>query len=220
MLSQTIKPSQITLIDAPNGKLEIDAIWQDSDTVAIICHPNPMQGGTMNNKVVSTLFRYCRDAGMSVLRFNFRGVGASTGTTGNGEGEFIDGLTALRYALAQTGATRVWLGGFSFGGFITCRLAHAVSNDEEFAGLQLAGVALIAPSIVRHDTSQLTWQEDSTCLIYGQHDELVAPLALARFGEHRQIPTSVIDTGHFFHSKLVELRHALETYFGKCDEQG
>lgn len=204
---------EILLIDAPAGVLEVGALWQDdSDAVAILCHPNPMQGGTMNNKVVSTMYRFCRDAQMSVLRFNFRGVGRSSGETGYGDGEFEDAMTVLRYALAKTGARRLYLGGFSFGGYIACRVADALA-DAEFAELQLTDLALIAPSVVKNDTTNLTWHADRTYVIYGAHDELVAPSALATFAKQRALATTVIDTGHFFHAKLVELKAALQAHF-------
>lgn len=206
---------EILLIDAPNGKLEIDAIWQAgersaSDGLAIICHPNPMAGGTMNNKVVSTMYRFCRDCGMDVLRFNFRGVGQSTGTTGNGIGELTDALTVLRFALTKTKARKLWLGGFSFGGFVACQVADVIAKQDEFSEINLHNLALIAPSVVRNDTSVLTLPTERTFLVYGAHDELVSPSALAEFARVHQLPNQVIDTGHFFHAKLVELRQALE----------
>lgn len=207
---------EVLLIDAPNGKLEIEVLWQteptaNHDMLAVICHPNPMQGGTMNNKVVSTLFRFCRDCGMNVLRFNFRGVGRSTGIAGNGDGELTDALSALRYGLSQTQAKTVWLGGFSFGGFVACRLADLMAQSPEFADITLGELALIAPSIVRNDASQLTLP-DNSYVIYGKDDELVAPSLLAAFARQRELPNTVIDTGHFFHAKLVELRDALQQH--------
>lgn len=206
---------EILLIDAPNGKLEIDAIWQAgergaADGLAIICHPNPMAGGTMNNKVVSTMYRFCRDCGMDVLRFNFRGVGQSTGVAGNGIGELTDALTVLRFALTKTKARKLWLGGFSFGGFVACQVADAIAKQEEFSKINLHNLALIAPSVVRNDTSVLTLPTERTFLVYGAHDELIPPSALAEFAQAHQMPSQVIDTGHFFHAKLVELRQALE----------
>lgn len=213
---------EILLIEAPNGYLEVDAIWQSGertsqDFLAILCHPNPLQGGTMNNKVVSTMYRFCRDAGMDVFRFNFRGVGRSTGCSEYAEGEFIDALSVLRYALANTKARKLWLGGFSFGGFIACRLADAISSDldNEFYDLQLHDLVLIAPSVVKNDTSMLTWKAKNSCLIYGSSDEIVPPDALEKFGKDRQLPSVVMPTGHFFHGKLVELKQILNMHFEK-----
>lgn len=208
---------EIFLIDAPNGKLEVDAIWQSGerqadDGLALICHPNPMQGGTMNNKVVSTMYRFCRDRGMDVVRFNFRGVGRSTGQTGNGQGELIDALSVLRFAMTQTKARRLWLGGFSFGGFIAAWLADEISRNTEFQELVLTDLALIAPSVVKNDPSCLSWQADKTYVIYGDQDEIVDPRAIEAFAKVRQLPTVVLPTGHFFHGKLTELKNALQDF--------
>lgn len=208
---------EILLIDAPAGVLEVDAIWQSGerqtkDGLAILCHPNPVQGGTMNNKVVSTMYRFCRDAGMDVLRFNFRGVGRSTGQTGTGDGELEDALTVLRYALKHTKARKLWLGGFSFGGYTATRLASLMTDNEEFFDVNLHNLALIAPSVMRVGMASLRWQADHTFMIYGDQDELVSPEHLAQFAEEREIPTTVLSTGHFFHGKLVELGQSLQKH--------
>ncbi|MFB6349581.1 alpha/beta hydrolase [Moraxella sp. ZJ142] len=212
---------QIQLIDAPSGVLEIDSILQDgercaSDALAILCHPNPTQGGTMNNKVVSTMYRFCRDANMDVFRFNFRGVGRSSGSVGTGDGELADALAVLRYALSCTPARKLWLGGFSFGGYIACRLANLLGSDEvgelDLGEVNLHNLALIAPSIQRFGGKIPSWQADRTFMIYGDADELVSPALLADFAKRYQIASTVIPTGHFFHAKLVELKDALQAH--------
>lgn len=206
---------QTLLIDAPAGVLEVEMILQagarsPKDDFAIICHPNPTQGGTMTNKVVSTLYRYCRDAGMDVLRFNFRGVGRSTGRVGTGEGEFLDALTVLKFALTQTKARRLWLAGFSFGGYVACQVADHLRQAEDLVDVHLRNLVLIAPSVLRAGADELTWHADHAFMIYGDQDELVPPDAMRRFAEQRHMPTTVIQTGHFFHAKLTELRQALQ----------
>lgn len=206
---------ETVLIDALAGVLEVEMILQDGersarDDFAIICHPNPTQGGTMNNKVVSTLFRFCRDAGMDVFRFNFRGVGRSTGSVGTGLGELDDALTVLKFALTKTKARRLWLGGFSFGGYIAAKVAYHLPSDDSLAQVHLRNLALIAPSVQRAGADELTWQTDHAFMIYGDQDELVPPEAMDRFAEQNHLPVTVIETGHFFHGKLVELRQALE----------
>lgn len=206
---------QSLLIDAPAGVLEVQMILQSGerstkDNLAIICHPNPTQGGTMSNKVVSTLYRYCRDVGMDVLRFNFRGVGRSTGRVGTGDGEFLDALTVLKFALTQTKARRLWLAGFSFGGYVACRVADYLKHAEDLTDVHLRNLVLIAPSVLRAGIHDLTWHTDHAFMIYGDQDELVPPNAMQNFAEQHHMPTTVIETGHFFHAKLVELRQALE----------
>ncbi|OOR90037.1 alpha/beta hydrolase [Moraxella caviae] len=218
--------NDIVLIDAPAGKLEVEFILQDgertqADSLALICHPNPA-GGTMNNKVVSTMFRYCRDAGMDVARFNFRGVGNSTGVSEYGDGEFIDARTVLAWLTTQTQARQLWLGGFSFGGFVACRVADWLnaaknaSNDGGMQGLTLQHLALVAPSVERNDTSTLDITSPNTFMIYGDQDELVRPSVMADFAKARQIATTVMpDVGHFFHGKLTELKQALMAHTEK-----
>lgn len=206
---------QSLLIDSPAGVLEVEMILQAGersaqDHFAIICHPNPTQGGTMTNKVVSTLYRYCRDVGMDVLRFNFRGVGRSTGQVGTGEGEFFDALTVLKFALTQTKARHLWLAGFSFGGYVACRVADYLHDAQDLSDVHLRNLALIAPSVRRTGMDDLVWHTDRAFMIYGSQDELVSPVAMKRFAERHQMATTVIETGHFFHTKLVELRQALE----------
>lgn len=205
------------LIDAPAGKLEVDALWhadQPQGTaarVALLCHPNPVEQGTMMNKVVTTMYRFARDAGMHMVRFNFRGVGRSTGSYGHMTGEIDDALAVLRWIGQQTDARKLWLGGFSFGGYVALRTAEHVAEDDEFADFGLTDLALIAPSIEKHPTDDVRLPADKTFLIYGENDELVAPDALAAFGERFGIRARVFaDTGHFFHGKLGELKTTLE----------
>lgn len=205
------------LIDAPAGKLEVDALWhadQPQGTaarVALLCHPNPVEQGTMMNKVVTTMYRFARDAGMHVVRFNFRGVGRSTGSYGHMTGEIDDALAVLRWIGQQTDARQLWLGGFSFGGYVAMRTAEQVAQDSAFADFRLTDLALIAPSIEKHPIDAVRLPADKTFLIYGENDELVAPDALAAFGERFGIRARVFaDTGHFFHGKLGELKTTLE----------
>lgn len=210
--------NEITLINAPHGVLEVGAIWQNgdrqpSDMLALICHPNPLDGGTMNNKVVSTMYRFCRDAGMDVVRFNYRGVGRSTGVSEYGEGEFVDAQTVLAWALTKTGARRLWMGGFSFGGFVACRMADLIHKSSVFDDVKLDNLALIAPSIVRNDASQLSIEANNTFVIYGDKDGLVAPSLLQQFANERGFDSTVMpDVGHLFHGKLTDLKNALAAH--------
>lgn len=215
----------VQLIDAPCGKLEVDALWQaDStgtpnpkaaniDRVAILCHPNPLQQGTMLNKVVTTMYRFARDRGSHVVRFNYRGVGQSNGSYGDVTGEIEDALTVLQWIHRQTDARRLWIGGFSFGGFVAAKLAQTIAEQGAFLGLDdfdITDLALIAPSIEKNDIADLVLPTDQTFMIYGANDEVIAPSALQKFGQDFAIRTQVIeDTGHFFHGKLAELKQLL-----------
>lgn len=212
-----------TLIETADGVLELEAFWQNNDpndantnTIALLCHPNPLHGGTMNNKVVTTMWRFARDAGYHVVRFNFRGVGQSTGTHDYAVGEIEDAITVLQWVHEQTSANKLWLGGFSFGGYVTARVAEHVNQSAHIwglANLQLQQVALIAPSVVNNDTSDLTLPTEKCFMIYGAADEVVDPDAMQAFAKRMDIAATVIpDVGHFFHGKLTVLKQLLEEH--------
>lgn len=215
-------PATSFLIDAPNGQqIEVDVLWQNNDPkdpntqrIALLCHPNPLGQGTMMNKIVTTMYRFARDIGMHVVRFNYRGVGKSTGSYGDMTGEINDALTVLQWVATQTTARKLWLGGFSFGGYVAMSLAQMLAQKGKTLGIadfELTDLALIAPSIEKHDTSIITLPTAKTFMIYGENDELVAPNALEDFAENFAIRTEMVDdTGHFFHGKLGELKALLE----------
>lgn len=180
------------------GVLEIDALWQDSDKLALLCHPNPLAGGNMLNKVVTTMYRFARDRGMNVLRFNYRGVGQSSGAIEYGEGEFIDTMHILEWALQQTQAQKLWLGGFSFGGFIACRLADMLLTTQR-SDVILDKLTLIAPSVEKNNPTGLVLDKQRTKLIYADNDEFVSPNSMANFAHQFDIHNVIVpQAGHFF----------------------
>lgn len=211
------------LIPAPAGVLEVDALWQNddpndpnTDTVALLCHPNPLFEGTMNNKVVTTMYRFARDSGMHVVRFNFRGVGQSTGEHDYADGEVIDAMTVLQWIANQTSARKLWLGGFSFGGYVTARAAEQVLVYPHIWGLsdfEIVRVALIAPSIENNDATDIQLPIDKTFEIYGNSDEVISPENMQAFADKFGIAVSVVDgAGHFFHGRLTMLKKLLEQH--------
>ncbi|STZ55624.1 Alpha/beta hydrolase family [Moraxella lacunata] len=206
---KNLKPT--TLIPAPhmgdNALLEVDAHWANSDVLAVILHPNPKAGGTMNNKVVTTLYRFCKENGMDTVRFNYRGVGLSSGEIEYGNGEYLDSLCVLDWALQQTNAKTLCLAGFSFGGFIACRVADKVLADYD---VNLQKLTLIAPSIEKNDPTGLTLPTD-TLMIYGDQDEFVRPSSMADFADEFGIRSKVMTgASHFFHGRLGELKELIE----------
>jgi alpha/beta superfamily hydrolase len=135
-----IRENPITL-EGPCGQLE--ALWLDTADargVALICHPNPVQGGTMLNKVVSTLQRTARDCGLATLRFNYRGVGASEGSHDMGTGEVDDAEAVAKWLLEKYPNLPLTLLGFSFGGFV----AAALGARLEAQGVQLNNLFMVA----------------------------------------------------------------------------
>lgn len=218
------------LIPAPAGVLEVDALWQqdnpndpNTDTVALLCHPNPLFDGTMNNKVVTTMYRFARDSGMHVVRFNFRGVGQSTGEHDYANGEVMDAMTVLQWLAGQTNARKLWLGGFSFGGYVTARVAEQVLTSAHVWGLSdfdIVNVALISPSIEKNDGSDLTLPIAKTFEIYGNADEVIAPENMQDFADRLGIRVSIVEgAGHFFHGRLTELKKLLQQQSFDADVQ-
>ena len=132
---------------------------------AVIAHPHPLFGGTMDNKVVQTLARACVACGFTALRFNFRGVGQSAGSFDEGVGETEDALAALDYARKEVGeALPVALAGFSFGSYVQTRVAQRVDSER---------LVLVGPAVGRFEVQRVPPQ---TIVIHGEEDEIV-PLA-------------------------------------------
>ncbi|WP_131669029.1 alpha/beta hydrolase [Psychrobacter pygoscelis] len=215
--------SQKQLIKAPAGVLEVEALWQqdnpnaqDVDTVALLCHPHPLFQGTMTNKVVTTMYRFARDNGMHVVRFNFRGVGASTGEHDNAVGEITDALTVLQWIADETPARKLWLGGFSFGGYIAARAAEQLLVSPHIWGLEdfeLIRLALIAPSVVNNDVSDIMLPTKRTFEIFGDADEVIDPESMHQFAKRLDISVKIIPgAGHFFHGRLGELKDAIAEF--------
>ncbi|WP_066799859.1 alpha/beta hydrolase [Moraxella oblonga] len=207
---KTLKPT--LLIDArhihENAVLEVDAHFNDSDTLSLILHPNPKAGGDMNNKVVTTLYRFCKENNMNTVRFNYRGVGKSSGNIEYGNGEFLDSLCILNWAINQTKAKKLWLAGFSFGGFIACRVANELATKN--LNITLDKLTLIAPSIEKNDPSGLVLPKD-TLVIYGDKDEFVRPSSMNDFVYEFNLRQKIVNNAtHFFHGQLNQLKDSLE----------
>lgn len=160
------------------------------------------------------MYRFARDSGMHVVRFNFRGVGQSTGEHDYAEGEVVDAMTVLQWLAGQTDARKLWLGGFSFGGYVTARVAEQLLVSPHIWGLsefEIAKVALISPSIEKNASENISLPIDRTFQIYGDADEVISPDNMQAFAERLGIEVSIIEgAGHFFHGRLSELKKLLE----------
>ena len=194
------------LIEGPAGDLEILVTCaEDARAVAVICHPHPLHGGTMHNKVVSTLMRAARDQGAHTIRFNFRGVGQSTGEHAGGAGEVEDCKAVIDWAASEFAGLPLWLMGFSFGGYV----AAAAAGMQPVWPQQ---VLLVAPSVERQPFADLMPLPGPVSVMMGEADEVVAPQAVFDLleGQSGVDMLRFADTGHFFHGKLVELKAAAE----------
>jgi alpha/beta superfamily hydrolase len=200
--------STTLLLDGPAGALEVAVDRSEAaplPAVAIICHPLPIEGGTMHNKVVTMLARSLRELGLDTVRFNFRGTGNSEGSFDDGVGETDDLRTVAAWVRAQRPDAALWLAGFSFGAYVSLRMV---------AELQPSMLISIAPPVRR------SWDFDSlvppTCpwlVIQGEADEVVDPQAVFDWIDTMRDPPDLVrmpDTGHFFHRKLMDLRGAIK----------
>ena len=180
------------------------------DRAAIICHPHPLQGGTMNNKVITTLARVWRDAGWATVRFNFRGTGSSDGQHAHGAGE-VDDLLAVMEWVRQMDVTSVALAGFSFGAWVAAAGAARMPP-----GLGLARLVLVAPPVQYSGFDALQVPVD-TIVIQGGEDDVVDPDAVRAWADSRVVPPELIrfdDAGHFFHGRLTTLKAELAARLG------
>lgn len=200
-------PAEIRLeLPGPAGALQ--AVWWPQPgaggRAAVVCHPHPLHGGTMDNKVVMTVARACREAGLPVLRFNFRGTAGSAGRHDHGRGEVDDLLAALDWLAAQ-GVREVWLAGFSFGAWV-CAAALA----RWPAGLVLQQLVLVAPPVHYEGFAAVRLPPGSRVLM-GDADEVVDPEAMAEWA--RAQPGVELEVfagvGHFFHGQLTALKASL-----------
>ncbi|MFT3818141.1 MAG: alpha/beta fold hydrolase [Rubrivivax sp.] len=166
--------------------------------VAVLCHPHPQHGGTMDNKVVQTLARAAVQVGFRAVRFNFRGVGGSAGAWDQGRGEVDDALAVIQ-ALRDP-ALPLALGGFSFGGAIAtqaaARLAAAAAPPQR--------LVLVAPAVVNFPAQPVS---QDTLLIHGEADDVVPLAAVLDWARPQALPVTVVPgTGHFFHGQLALLK--------------
>lgn len=197
-------------IHGPVGQLE--ALYldvPDARGMALICHPNPVQGGTMLNKVVSTLQRAVRDMGYHTLRFNYRGVGTSAGSHDMGSGEVDDAEAAAHWLRQQYPELPLTLLGFSFGGFV----AGALAGRLEDQGVAIPRLFMVAPAVHRLQTPEHLPRGGELVLVQPEQDEVVEPAAV--YAWSAALPRAhellkVAECGHFFHGKLPELKDLVQ----------
>ncbi|MCK7592418.1 alpha/beta hydrolase [Pseudomarimonas salicorniae] len=174
--------------------------------VAVICHPHPLHGGTMHNKVVTMIERSLREVGLTTVRFNFRGVGKSEGEHDNGRGETLDLLTVAEWVGHQRPNDALWLAGFSFGAYVALLGARH---------LPLKQMISIAPPAGRWDFSAVLPPTCPWLVVMGEDDDVVEPQQVYDWIEG--MPTAerpnlirMPETGHFFHRRLMDLRGAIK----------
>jgi len=172
----------------------------------VVCHPHPLYGGTLDNKVVWTLARVFEQLGAPTIRFNFRGVGTSAGSYDEGRGETADALAVIAYGRRRFPGAALWLAGFSFGGVIALRAAAAARP---------ALLITVAPGVNKLDVRAAAPPQCPWLIVQGDADDVVPPEAVlgwARTLTPAPTLTVLAGAGHFFHGRINELRDTLLDY--------
>ncbi len=163
--------------------------------VVVICHPNPTQGGTMDNKVVQTVARGFLHMGYRTVRFNFRGIGQSQGGWDEGRGEVDDALAVV--AAFREAGLPLALAGFSFGGFVASQAALRLDDPAE-------RLLLVGPAASRFGVATVP---PTTVVIHGEQDDVVPLTAVLDWARPQALPVIVVPgVGHFFHGQLPLLK--------------
>ena len=202
------------IINGPDGRLEgrFQAGKEPNAPIALILHPHPQHGGTMNNKVVYNLYHSFTRQGFAVLRFNFRGVGRSQGSFDRGEGELSDAASALDWLQSiNPNAQGCWVAGFSFGAWIGMQLLMRRPEIEGFVS--------VAPPANIYDFSFLAPCPASGLVVQGAADDLVPEPAVRKLVDKLsnqrdiEIAYKIIDNAnHFFGNEMEQLTGAVEDY--------
>jgi uncharacterized protein len=201
------------LIPGPEGQIE--AVLAEPKMIpaesvthwAIVCHPDPLQQGSMHHKVVTTVSRLFFDKGCATLRFNYRGVGQSAGSYGNIMGEVDDLWAVLHWAQAHAPGRKLWLAGFSFGSYVA---AHVASMHET------EGLIMIAPSLNRFPFQAIQNNlPHNAFLVQGMQDDVIAPgpesvLDWAASCHPAPSILTMDEAGHFFHGQLGGLKRLID----------
>jgi uncharacterized protein len=166
----------------------------------VVCHPHPLHGGTLDNKVVWTVARAFVELGAPAIRFNFRGVGASEGGYDDGRGETADALAVIAFGRRRFPGCALWLGGFSFGAAVAVRAASEAQPDR---------LVLVAPGITRVDVHDAAPPQCPWLIVQGDADDVVPPSTVLEWAQSLSPPQTVrvlAGAGHFFHGRINELR--------------
>jgi len=190
------------LIDGPTGALEVIFTKPEGvpSALALICHPHPQFGGTMDNKVVQTLAKAFAELGCATMRFNFRGVGKSAGVFDDGVGETEDAAAALAWARSQVPeGTPLLAAGFSFGCFVQTMLLPRSQPQQ---------LVLVGPAVNRFKIPEVA---KDTIIIHGEEDDVVPLADVMNWARPQGLPVTVFPgAGHFFHGRLTELKAVIK----------
>lgn len=197
------------LIPGPAGGLQVlqELPAGAPQALAVVCHPHPLHGGTLHNKIVHQLARTFNRLGAVSVRFNFRGVGDSAGAYDEGRGELQDLLAVVDWAAQRWPGLPLWLGGFSFGGFIAIQAA---------ASLRPQRLVTVAPAVNYFPQDTRLVPPMDWLLIQGDADDIVPLDRIQSFTANihpRPVLTVLDGAGHFFHGRLNDVRQAVFDFF-------
>jgi hypothetical protein len=203
--------AEVFALAGPVGQLEAKLEFPDAAVAAprafgVACHPHPLYGGAMDNKVTHTLARAMNESGAPCFRFNFRGVGASAGSFDNGRGEADDLAAVVAEGRRRFPGAALWLGGFSFGAFVALRAAQNLAPDKLIA---------VAPPVARFDLGSVAHPDCDWLLVQGDADDVVSPQAVLDWAagqSHKPRLHVLAGAGHFFHGRLHELKPLLLSF--------
>lgn len=207
MISTLTQDETVQMIEGPAGQLELVlalSVGEGGDAIAVVCHPHPLYGGTMHNKIVTTLTKMFQHKGAHTVRFNFRGVGRSEGHYANGEGELDDLMAVIEWLQQLHPNKELWLAGFSFGSYVAARAA---------VQLNTAKLVMVAPPVQHFPLRLLPPVLCPWVVVQGEQDDVVPPKAVFDWIETRDPKPVVIrfpEAGHYFHGQLAELRTRIE----------
>jgi alpha/beta superfamily hydrolase len=196
-------------IEGPAGPIETDVHDPGAARrgLALIAHPNPLQGGTKDNKVVTTLAKAFYALGYLAARPNFRGVGASAGRHDEGRGETEDLAAVARHLERTYGSLPLVLAGFSFGAFVQTRVARRVRCE---------GLVLVGPPVNRFPAETVP---PDTLVVHGERDDVVPLAAVLDWARPQNLPVVVVPGAeHFFHGRLALLASIVLRHFGGVPE--
>jgi len=199
------------IFTGPAGRLEgrFQPAKRKNGPIALVLHPHPQFGGTMNNQIAYQLFYMFSKRGFAVLRFNFRGVGSSEGTWDDGPGEIADFRAALDVMAAQYPDTELWTAGFSFGSWVALTVGATDDRVRVLIG--------IAPPLDRYDFSVVAKSTKPKFFIQGEFDEICPLKRMYEFYSQAPEPKElvVIDgASHLFDGKVLEVGDAIEDLLG------
>ena len=204
-----MNPKPLRHVDLFSSAGRLEGLYrelQDPAAVAVVCHPHPLGGGSLHNKVVFRAARGLENANVATLRFNFRGVGTSAGKHDNGEGEQADVMAAIDWCVKMHPGRKLFVGGFSFGAWVASRVACELPYVD--------AVFLIGAPVNKYDLSYLKSCEKPILFLHGTQDEHGEVGKLEKLAQGVRNAESVIVTGadHFFTKQLDAVDETMRSW--------